>query len=168
MMIEWRELQDYPGYSVSNTGQVRSDKMGGKLKAQRTTKAGKKDVTLWDSGSAHHELVHRLVAKAFIPNPNNLPYVLHKDDVPDNNHVDNLRWGTQTDNMRDRVRNGNHPLANLTHCKEGHEFTEDNTRYGSKGERRCVICYRKYHREWQRNRYNTLKNYETNTRKDGR
>jgi len=45
--------------------------------------------------------VHRLVAEAFIPNPENLPCVCHRDDNPLNNHVDNLFWGTQADNIRD-------------------------------------------------------------------
>lgn len=161
--VIWREIRKFPGYSVSNTGLVRSDKRGGKLKAQRTTKTGKRDVSLWHQGKVHHPLVHRLVAEEFIPNPDNLPYVLHWDDVPDNNHVDNLRWGTQGDNMQDSIRNGTHPTHGKTHCRKGHEFTEENTRRGSKGERRCVTCYRKYHREWQRN--NTLKDYEKDIRR---
>lgn len=52
------------------------------------------------------ETLHRLVAKAFIPNPNNYPFVLHKKATSDGgtNYVDNLYWGTQLDNMRDRKR----------------------------------------------------------------
>lgn len=165
MSVEWRPIPGYPGYSVSNTGLIRSDKSGGKIKKQRTTKTGKKDVGLWHNGKNHHELVHRLVAKAFIPNPEDLPYVLHYDDVPDNNHVDNLRWGTQYDNMQDSIRNGTHPTHGKTHCKNGHEFTPGNTRAGSKGERRCVMCFREYHRNYQRERYNTLKNYERDIRR---
>jgi hypothetical protein len=46
-------------------------------------------------------LVHRVVAQAFIRNPDNLPVVRHLDDNPANNCVDNLAWGTQKDNMRD-------------------------------------------------------------------
>ena len=160
--VIWKNLQRFNGYSVSNTGLIRSDKNGGQIKAQQTTKVGKKSVTLWYDGKKHHQLVHRLVAEEFIPNPHNLPYVLHWDDVPDNNHVDNLRWGTQKDNMGDRVRNGNHPTGHSNYCKRGHEFTESNTRRGSKGERRCDICFRNYHREWQRNK--TLKDYEQDVR----
>ncbi len=46
------------------------------------------------------ELVHRLVAKAFIPNPNNYPCVNHKDENKSNNHADNLEWCTYKYNVQ--------------------------------------------------------------------
>ena len=50
--------------------------------------------------------VHRLVAKKFIQNPDGLPWVLHKDDNPLNNCVENLKWGSAKDNNRDAHLNG--------------------------------------------------------------
>lgn len=50
--------------------------------------------------------LHRLVALAYIPNPNNLPVVCHIDDNPLNNKVSNLKWGTHKDNTQDAIRNG--------------------------------------------------------------
>lgn len=50
--------------------------------------------------------VHRLVAKAFIPNPDNKPCVLHADDDPQNPDVSNLRWGTHLENSQDMVDKG--------------------------------------------------------------
>ena len=47
-----------------------------------------------------NESIHRLVAETFIPNPDNLPVVLHKDNDPLNNQVSNLKWGTQSENIR--------------------------------------------------------------------
>lgn len=50
--------------------------------------------------------LHTLVGKWFIPNPNNFPQILHKDDVRDNNYFENLEWGTQQKNIRDAVKRG--------------------------------------------------------------
>jgi hypothetical protein len=51
-------------------------------------------------------LVHRLVAQAFLPNPNNLPVVMHKDNNKYNNHVSNLKWGTYSENTLQACRDG--------------------------------------------------------------
>lgn len=51
-------------------------------------------------------LVHRLVALVYLPNPEGLPYVCHKDNVPTNNSVNNLYWGTQKDNMSQASKEG--------------------------------------------------------------
>lgn len=62
-------------------------------------------VTLYDEyGQRHKCWVHRLVAEAHIPNPQNLPYVLHGVDGPADNRVDNLRWGDQSENEKDKLR----------------------------------------------------------------
>ena len=50
--------------------------------------------------------VHRLVAQTFIPNPNNLPCVLHENDIKTDNRVSNLFWGTHQDNIEDKVKKG--------------------------------------------------------------
>lgn len=51
--------------------------------------------------------LHRLVAMAFIPNPNNYPLIMHLDNNPSNNHVSNLQWGTHAENTQQAVRDGN-------------------------------------------------------------
>lgn len=54
---------------------------------------------LWKNGKRYQKLVHRLVAQAFVPNPNNYPVVNHKDENKENNSADNLEWCNQKYNM---------------------------------------------------------------------
>jgi hypothetical protein len=63
-------------------------------------------ITLTVDGKRVYKKIHRLVAEAFIPNPYNKPWVLHKDDNSINNKIDNLYWGTASDNIRDSYRVG--------------------------------------------------------------
>lgn len=110
MEIMWKDIAEKEGYQVSEDGRVRSfhnNRHGvcdepHELKHE-INKHGYHAVHL---GRGRRRLVSRLVAEAFIPNPDNLPIVRHLDDNPDNNSVYNLAWGTQTDNMQDCVRHG--------------------------------------------------------------
>lgn len=90
---------EYPNYSISNHGRVKNNKTGNFIKARpRDERQLGYCVDLRDEDGNHLVYVHRLVAKAFIPNPNNLPFIDHIDHNPKNNMVSNLRWATPQQN----------------------------------------------------------------------
>lgn len=104
-MEEWREIREYPKYSVSNEGRVRNFKTGRILK-QGTHKQGYHLVWLSDENGRHGKSVHRLVAEAFIPNPNGKPQVNHIDGNKANNGVKNLEWNTGSENTKHAYKTG--------------------------------------------------------------
>lgn len=125
---EWRKIPKYEEYEVSNLGRVKRlayDKKnvyGGSkqhceeriLKLQRK-RFGYLAVNLSKNSVVKSFLVHRLVAMVFIPNPNNLPHINHKDENPSNNCVNNLEWcgpkynnnyGTSKYRIASKLKNG--------------------------------------------------------------
>ena len=109
MEEEWKDIDGYEGYyQVSNFGRVKSlDRYvkdtkrncfnfvkGRIMSPSSADKKHYMEVNLSKNNKVTHYLVHRLVAQAFIPNPNNLPQVNHKDENRENNRADNLEWCT--------------------------------------------------------------------------
>lgn len=90
----WKPIDDYEGiYEVSNYGQVRSlYKNEYKILKQCYGSKGYKIVTLCKKGKQKSVNVHRLVASYFVPNPQSLPCVNHKDENKGNNTASNLEW----------------------------------------------------------------------------
>ena len=109
-------IPGYPGYYISKRGVLYSrwDINGkGVLKKRYHKKVphlnnnGRYIIGLSQPGLGTTKwLIHRLVALVYIPNPEKLPYVCHKDNVPTNNSASNLYWGTQKDNMSQASREG--------------------------------------------------------------
>lgn len=117
----WKKIDGHDGYQVSTHGRVRSFKNNrhGLCDTPRILKTdinsnGYERVYL---GSNYHPFIHKLVADAFIPNPHGHPVVRHKDDNRMNNRVDNLEWGTQSDNIRDAILRGRF-ISNIAFAKE--------------------------------------------------
>ncbi len=123
MTEEWRDIAGYEGlYQVSNKGRVKSlprtvERSNGWLytvrerilKQQKVRyEGGKKPRKMvhLKSGNSKRFFVSRLVAEAFIPNPDILPQVNHRDGEPLNNEVDNLEWVTNQDNAIHAYENG--------------------------------------------------------------
>lgn len=151
---EWVPVTGYEGlYEVSSFARVRSldrvhvtrggitRRIRGRVLKQTISKRGYFTVALHNHGQ-RTATVHRLVAEAFIPNPNKLPVVRHLNDSPLDNRLENLSWGTQRDNTNDAIRNGTHRswTGEKTECIHGHEFTEENTYVDPSGRRRCRTC----------------------------
>lgn len=135
----WKATK-FKGYSVSNEGRMKAeardvDRKGGgvmhfKERVLKPTINRKGYEVVYPSstginGYKTSVLIHRLVAEAFIPNPNNLPQVNHKDGKKQNNHVDNLEWCT---NLENHIHKLEHNLYPSTHMpKRVGKFDKDDT-----------------------------------------
>lgn len=98
MAREWRTVSRYPQYEVSNDGEIRH--IGRGLRKQSIFANGYKYISLWiaEIGKCKVVPVHRLVAEAFIDNPQGKRCINHKDGNKQNNCVDNLEWCTYSEN----------------------------------------------------------------------
>ena len=146
----WRDIEGYEGsYQVSNLGRVKSlFREAGTVNKKYTCKEKilkprrqKRDyyaVMLWKDGKSRQFRVHRLVAQAFIPNPDNLPVINHKDENPSNNEADNLEWCTVKYNSyygtcRDKIRQkrlGTHHTEETKRLMSSQRKGENNGMYG--------------------------------------
>jgi hypothetical protein len=102
-MEEWRTIEGFENYMVSNFGRVKSIRYKNiereKILSQFKRSDGYMSVGMCINGRNYHKTVHRLVAKAFIDNPDGLEMVNHKDENRSNNSVDNLEWCTRSYNQ---------------------------------------------------------------------
>ena len=114
----WKSIENFEGlYQISNLGRVKSvdrvvhvlDPKSNReydrhfpecIKATNLDNKGYVIVTLKKDGKNSRHRIHRLVAKAFIPNPENLPQINHKDENKENNYADNLEWCTNEYNSK--------------------------------------------------------------------
>ena len=114
---EWRPIAEFDGeYEVSNLGRVRSMKkyrgQTGRIMPQTQQPSGRNGerryfaVMLSHNNKSFCRKVHRMVAEAFIPNPDNLPEINHKDGNRANNQVSNLEWCTRKANVQHSWREG--------------------------------------------------------------
>ena len=107
MMAEWQPIMGFEGrYEISDCGSIR--RVGGPLLNPWPNGQGYMIVRLTDTSAKKREQlrVHRLVAQAFIPNPDGLPFVNHIDANPANNRASNLEWCTQAQNLRHAAQLG--------------------------------------------------------------
>jgi hypothetical protein len=122
---EWRPVVGFVDYEVSDLGRVKSLKFGrSRILKPGVDPTGRQQVSLLRDGQQHRRRVHRLVALAFINNPDNYPVVRHLNDDPTCNLVTNLAWGTQGDNLRDGIKNDSfkHRETLIRIVEDGREF----------------------------------------------
>lgn len=111
----WKDVQGYENlYQVSNYGRIKSlahiNNLG-RLRPEcilgvRLSDRGYHTAVLYNNGKPKSFRVHQIVAKAFIPNPENKPHVNHLDGVKSNNCVENLEWVTISENMKHAFKIG--------------------------------------------------------------
>lgn len=103
--MRWTEIKD-TSYVLSDTGIVINKKTGKELKP---SKRRYPTVRLCTNGEVEEIALHRLVAEYYVPNPDNLPIVRHKDGDTSNYAYTNLCWGTYSDNMEDAIQRNENP-----------------------------------------------------------
>ena len=115
----WLRIRYFPEYFISNYGRVYGPGRGGHGQFIRPVyQGGYLKVTLTYNGRRVDKRVNRLVADAFIPNPYDFPLVMHLDNDPTNNHVDNLAWGTYSDNNQYCWDCNRHPVTITDEIRE--------------------------------------------------
>lgn len=139
-MEEWKDIQEYPGYQVSNEGRIRTFQ-----KITKTTKHGERKwkdrilkpkigrdhcqrVELWKDGKHKTILVHRLEAEAFLGKPiNDNMTVNHKDGNRLNNNIENLEWMTRKENIQYGFKNNQYSTQINCILKNGGELQKFNS-----------------------------------------
>lgn len=151
MTERWRRIPGYSMYEASDAGRIRSYALSRPRILQGHVSRGYVKVKLIsDAGKTYEHFAHRLVLLTFVgPSPAGME-CRHLNGKSQDNRLDNLRWGTPTENQMDRIRHGTHPLAAKTKCPKGHPYDETNTLYrgGARNRRLCRECNRAAYRRW--------------------
>ena len=139
-MNELTPIPEFPGYRITRDGRIWSLKSGRWLLGR--SQDGYARMKLRRAGRDVMKMAHVLVAETFIgPKPDGLQ-VRHLNGNPADNRVENLAWGTSSENAYDRVRHGTDPYARRDSCVNGHRYEGDDFRVDGNGVRVCRICKR--------------------------
>lgn len=123
LLEQWAVLPSYPDYEVSDLGRIRHS--SGKPVPRRMCTYGYTYVKLNSTTMPAHQKMHVLVLTAFCGNRPAGQYACHINDIPDDNRLTNLTWGTSKLNGEHRVRNGNGIRKNLV-TKRVPVYTKEN------------------------------------------
>lgn len=135
--MKWKKIDNFDNYEVSELGIVRSVDttvvcknnrklpLKGKVLHQYLNRKGYLTVNIRSNSGKYYKMsVHRLVANAFIPNPDNLMCVNHKDENKSNNRVSNLEWCTNNYNINYGTRNKRISKSNINNTKTSKEIIQ--------------------------------------------
>ena len=159
-MEEWKSIPGYEGlYEVSNLGRVRSVERCDRFNRKIVSKilkpnyvSGYLRVGMYKNKTFKYYLIHRLVAQAFLPNPDNLPEVNHKDEDKSNNKVNNLEWCDRSYNMNYGTVQQRRIQTNINNGKyTGNSKTKEYIKeYSKKYKKEHIEHTREYHREYMK------------------
>lgn len=94
----WKIIEEFPNYSISRDGKVKHNRLN-RLRNPEKTPYGYETITFKDNeGRTRQRFIHRLLAQAFIPNPENKPFIDHINRIKSDNRLENLRWVTTQEN----------------------------------------------------------------------
>lgn len=129
----WKDIIGFEEiYQINEYGDV-LDKKSGRLMSPYISNKGYKIIDLSKNGTKRKFLIHRLVAIHFVDNPNNLPIVLHKDNIKLNTYYSNLKWGTYSENNSQAIRDGLNKVPRPDNRKFYEVYNENSNNH--------VICH---------------------------
>lgn len=161
---EWKDIPGWTGeYQASSLGRIRSlDReitypngklfsRKGKILSGSVNNSGYRAVSLFRNQTEKRFTVHSLVLMAFVGPRQGGMQACHWDGNRLNNRLSNLRWDTVESNHADKKRHGTNRVSRKTHCKDGHELSEDNVLIvrpkNGYPYRRCKVCQSKKRKE---------------------
>lgn len=156
----WLQVPGHSLYEVSDQGRIRSYAHPRGRTAVHLLKPSLDDHGYQavrvksDAGRVTRWRMHQLIIHVFVGPQEPGTHVRHLNGIDTDNRLSNLAYGTPSENALDQVAHGTHNMASRTHCKQGHEYTPENTYLGV-GFRRCRKCQLSYQRTWKAKRQET-------------
>lgn len=152
----WVPVRGFEGYEVSSLGRVRSLRrvtmrsngsphtVKGRIRKLTVQPNGYNYVTFRRDGKTYCRQVHRIVLDSFRPAPAEGLDVRHLNNVRTDNRLENLTWGTRSENERDKAAHGTDHNLNKDHCPRGHAYIPENLvpSKARHGHRNCLACSR--------------------------